>query len=267
MLGVCSGGRALFVSARKIRVKNSCQSKSIRATGTCSEGTWDKSLPGLHRFRQTTALSTEDPLPGYMLGGSVPTIRRTARNMETEIQERRPLTSASSAYVQAAAEDGHGARSQAPLAAVFTAVAVAGCGAFLFGYHLACLNGILEQIASDLGFATNATLQGFVVSLALAGAAAGSLGGSGLADRLGRKKSFLCATVPLVLGPLICASATSVGALLAGRTLVGVGIGLSSALVPLYISEIAPTRLRGTLGSLNQVCINTPVFFFCKHMQ
>ena len=189
------------------------------------------------------------------------TIRRVPRKMEGEIHERRPLVGMS-AYVQAAAtESGGGGMKDGPLRSaeeaslgpVVAAVAVAGCGAFLFGYHLACLNGVLEQIALDLGFAANATLQGFVVSFALAGAAAGSLGGAGVADRLGRRKAFLWATLPLFVGPLVCAMATSIGALLVGRTLVGVGIGLSSALVPLYISEIAPTRLRGTFGSLNQV--------------
>lgn len=77
-----------------------------------------------------------------------------------------------------------------------------------------------------------------VVSSLLAGAAVGSLAGSGLADSLGRRRAFLLDAVPMLAGPLISASATGLVAMLAGRLLTGVGIGLSSALVPLYISEV-----------------------------
>jgi sugar porter (SP) family MFS transporter len=178
--------------------------------------------------------------------------RRTPRTME-DVWERRPLNVASKAV--SAAFGSTASNDDVSLLPVLTAVAVAGCGAFCFGYHLACLNGVLEQIAIDLGFAANATLQGFVVSSALAGAAAGSLGGAGLADRLGRRRAFFMAALPLLAGAFVCASAAGIGALLVGRVLVGLGIGLSSALVPLYISEIAPTALRGTLGSLNQLLI------------
>ena len=77
-----------------------------------------------------------------------------------------------------------------------------------------------------------------VVSSSLAGAAVGSLAGSGLADSLGRRKAFLLDSLPLVAGALLCASATGLTGILAGRVLVGLGIGLSSALVPLFISEV-----------------------------
>ena len=77
-----------------------------------------------------------------------------------------------------------------------------------------------------------------VVSSLLAGAAVGSLAGSNLADSLGRRKAFLLDAVPMTLGPLVSATATSLTAMVAGRVLAGFGIGLSSALVPLYISEV-----------------------------
>lgn len=69
------------------------------------------------------------------------------------------------------------------------------------------------------------------------GAAAGSIAGSGLADTLGRRKAFLLDVAPLLAGALLCATATGLAGMVAGRLLTGVGIGLSSALVPLYISE------------------------------
>jgi MFS family permease len=94
-----------------------------------------------------------------------------------------------------------------------------------------------------------------VVSISLAGAAIGSLSGTVLADSLGRIKTFALDSLPLIIGAAICATSTSANAILLGRFLVGVGIGLSSALVPLYISEVAPTSARGQLGTINQLII------------
>jgi MFS family permease len=93
------------------------------------------------------------------------------------------------------------------------------------------------------------------VSISLAGAAFGSLSGTVLADSLGRIRAFAVDAVPLVIGAALCATATSSATILCGRFLVGIGIGLASALVPLYISEVAPTSVRGTLGSTNQLII------------
>lgn len=139
--------------------------------------------------------------------------------------------------------------------ALLLPVLVAGCGAFAFGFHLGVINGPLEALSRDLGVAGNATLQGLVVSSVLAGAAVGSLGGSGLADAWGRRKTLLVDAAPLLVGAFICAAATGPASMIFGRFLVGIGIGISSALVPLYISEIAPPHLRGALGSTNQLLI------------
>jgi MFS family permease len=143
----------------------------------------------------------------------------------------------------------------ANMGAVLAAVGVACCGAFAFGYHLGVVNGPLDAIAKELGFAGNKALQGLVVSSTLIGAAAGSLVGGGFADALGRRASFMLCALPMLVGPLLSATATSLNPMVAGRFLAGVAIGLSSALVPLYISEVAPTKSRGTLGSLNQLMI------------
>lgn len=173
-------------------------------------------------------------------------------------------------------------------APVYKAVAIACCGAFLFGYHLGVLNGPLQQLAADLNFADNVALQGLVcardrlphqpcrmrraercewlypefavmdmqvISISLAGAAVGALSGSVLADMFGRCKAFFIDAVPLVAGSALCAVAISSTQVLAGRFLIGIGIGLASALVPLYISEVAPAKIRGTLGSINQLMI------------
>lgn len=134
-------------------------------------------------------------------------------------------------------------------------VGVACLGAILFGYHLGVVNGALEYLSKDLGIAENAVLQGWVVSTLLAGATLGSFTGGALADKFGRTRTFQLDAIPLAVGAFLCATAQSVQTMIIGRLLAGIGIGISSALVPLYISEISPTEIRGALGSVNQLFI------------
>ncbi len=70
------------------------------------------------------------------------------------------------------------------------------------------------------------------------GAALGSMNGSAVADNMGRKNGLVFIALPLLAGALLCAQAGAFNTLLAGRFLTGIGIGLSSALVPVYISEV-----------------------------
>ncbi|XP_010230417.1 plastidic glucose transporter 4 isoform X2 [Brachypodium distachyon] len=134
-------------------------------------------------------------------------------------------------------------------------VGVACLGAILFGYHLGVVNGSLEYLAKDLGIAENAVLQGWVVSTTLAGATVGSFTGGALADKLGRTRTFILDAIPLAVGAFLSATAQDIRTMIIGRLLAGIGIGISSALVPLYISEISPTEIRGALGSINQLFI------------
>ncbi|BAU01628.1 Plastidic glucose transporter [Vigna angularis] len=134
-------------------------------------------------------------------------------------------------------------------------VGVACLGAILFGYHLGVVNGALEYLAKDLGITENTVLQGWIVSTLLAGATVGSFTGGSLADKFGRTRTFQLAAIPLAIGAFLSATAQSVQPMIIGRLLAGVGIGVTSAIVPLYISEISPTEVRGALGSVNQLFI------------
>ncbi|CAK9149852.1 unnamed protein product [Ilex paraguariensis] len=140
-------------------------------------------------------------------------------------------------------------------ASVLPYVGVACLGAILFGYHLGVVNGALEYLSKDLGIAENTVLQGWIVSTLLAGATVGSFTGGALADKFGRTKTFILDAIPLAVGAYLCATTQSVQTMIIGRLLAGIGIGISSAIVPLYISEISPTEIRGTLGSVNQLFI------------
>lgn len=115
------------------------------------------------------------------------------------------------------------------------------------------MNGPVEDIARELGFQGNPFLQGLVVSIFIVGAFFGSLGSSALVDKFGCKRTLQIDTIPLIIGALLSAQADSLDEMLLGRFLVGIGIGVNTVLVPLYISEVAPTKYRGSLGTLCQI--------------
>src|SRR5260370_31375264 len=91
--------------------------------------------------------------------------------------------------------------------------------------------------------------------MVLVGGAMAALGGGRLSDRLGRLTTLILTSVIFILGALICAFADSFQTLLVGRTIVGVGIGLASTTVPVYISEVSPPKARGWQVSLFQLAI------------
>uniref|UniRef100_A0ACD5Y2R1 Uncharacterized protein n=1 Tax=Avena sativa TaxID=4498 RepID=A0ACD5Y2R1_AVESA len=136
---------------------------------------------------------------------------------------------------------------------VFPHVLTASMANFLFGYHIGVMNGPIEDIARELGFQGNPFLQGLVVSIFIVGAFFGSLGSSALVDYLGCKRTLQIDSIPLILGAFISAQAHSLDEMLLGRFLVGIGIGVNTVLVPIYISEVAPTKYRGSLGTLCQI--------------
>ncbi|OQU89457.1 hypothetical protein SORBI_3002G193800 [Sorghum bicolor] len=135
----------------------------------------------------------------------------------------------------------------------FPHVLTASMANFLFGYHIGVMNGPIEDIATELGFQGNPFLQGLVVSIFIVGAFFGSLGSSALVDKFGCKRTLQIVSIPLIIGALLSAQADSLDEMLLGRFLVGIGIGVNTVLVPLYISEVAPTKYRGTLGTLCQI--------------
>ncbi|KAJ4826116.1 hypothetical protein Tsubulata_044252 [Turnera subulata] len=135
----------------------------------------------------------------------------------------------------------------------FPHVLIASMSNFLFGYHIGVMNGPIVSVARELGFEGDSILEGLVVSIFIAGAFVGSLACGSLVDKLGCRRTFQIDTIPLILGAIISAQAHSLDEILLGRFLVGLGIGVNTVLVPIYISEVAPTKYRGSLGSLCQI--------------
>lgn len=131
-------------------------------------------------------------------------------------------------------------------------------GSLQFGYQLAVLNPSLHQALERLGLSEEAKsfYGSFVVSSVLAGAFFGSLRAGNIADQIGPKKSTMLATIPFMLGTTVSSVAPNVFVLVVGRIIAGIGVGSSSVLVSRYLNEISPVKLRGFLGSCNQLFIN-----------
>lgn len=122
---------------------------------------------------------------------------------------------------------------------------------FLIGYVTGVIAGALLYISGDLNL--DKTQQGLVTSILLLGAmVAASLTG-GLADRYGRRMMLGVAAVLFALGLAVAALASGFGALMVGRLVMGLGVGVASALAPTYLGEISPAQIRGRMLTLNQL--------------
>jgi sugar porter (SP) family MFS transporter len=132
--------------------------------------------------------------------------------------------------------------------------AITALGGLLFGYDTGVVSGALLFLRTSFGGLSNFEEE-LVTSLLLVGAMAGALLAGRLADRIGRRRTILITAVVFVLGVLLAAFTPSYPVLLIARLVIGLAVGSSSMVVPLYIGEIAPPRLRGGLVSLNQLAI------------
>jgi SP family myo-inositol transporter-like MFS transporter 13 len=94
-----------------------------------------------------------------------------------------------------------------------------------------------------------------VVSLALLGAAIGALFAGQISDKFGRKKVIMIADIAFTAGSLLQAFAPTISVLMVGRVIVGLGVGVASMIVPVYISEVTPTELRGKMVAVNNFTI------------
>lgn len=136
---------------------------------------------------------------------------------------------------------------------VYVVASVAALGGLLFGYDTGVISGALLFIGQD--FQLNAFLEGFIVSSLLLGAMVGAGVSGALSDQLGRRTIILVAAVVFAVGAIGAGLAPSLWVLLFFRFGLGLGVGAASALVPSYISESAPTEVRGSLSSLFQLAI------------
>ncbi len=121
---------------------------------------------------------------------------------------------------------------------------------FLFGFDTVVISGAEKTIQSLWGLSPG--LHGIAMASALYGTVIGSLIGGWPADRFGRKATLLSIGVLYLVGAIGSAFATGVGVFILARVIGGLGIGISTVVAPLYISEIAPPKYRGRLAGMFQ---------------
>lgn len=134
----------------------------------------------------------------------------------------------------------------------------AALGGFLFGFDTAVINGAVAALENH--FQSNPLLTGLSVSLALIGSALGALIAGSLADRFGRVKIMVLAAVMFLISALGSGLPFTIWDFIFWRVLGGVGVGVASVIAPAYIAEVAPAKLRGRLGSLQQLAIVVGIF-------
>ncbi|HEX3200286.1 MAG TPA: sugar porter family MFS transporter, partial [Propionibacteriaceae bacterium] len=135
---------------------------------------------------------------------------------------------------------------------------VAALAGFLFGYDSAVINGAVSAVQKQ--FNVGAASLGFAVASALLGAAAGALVAGRVADHFGRLAVMRIAAVLFLVSALGTGFAPSLWLLIVFRIIGGLGVGMASVIAPAYIAEISPARIRGRLGSLQQLAIVIGIF-------
>ena len=130
-------------------------------------------------------------------------------------------------------------------------------GGILFGYDIGVMTGALPFLQNDWGLQGNAGIIGWITSAVMFGAIFGGALAGQLSDRLGRRKMILISALIFVIGSVLSGIAPQNGQyyLIGVRILLGLAVGAASALVPAYMSEMAPARLRGRLSGINQTMI------------
>jgi len=140
---------------------------------------------------------------------------------------------------------------------VYTAVAIAAVGGLLFGYDTGVISGAILFIKGD--FSLSATMEEIVVSAVLIGAVFGAAAGGALTGRFGRRKMIILAGIIFTLSAIGTALAPTVGWLIGARVVSGIGIGIASFISPMYIAELVPAKVRGSLVAVNMLAITSGI--------
>lgn len=133
------------------------------------------------------------------------------------------------------------------------AAAVAALGGFLFGYDNIVISGAIQYLA--LHFHLHAAGIGWAAGCALVGCIAGSALAGSAADFMGHRKSLAACALCFALSSVGLWFTGDLAQFVAWRLIAGIAIGAASIICPMYIAEIAPTRLRGRLVTLYQLGI------------
>ncbi len=130
---------------------------------------------------------------------------------------------------------------------------IAAIGGFLFGFDTAVISGTLSFVVKQFGM--DAGMEGWFVSSALLGCIIGVAFAGKLSDSFGRKNVLLLSALLFLASGIGCGLAPNISWLITYRLIGGLGVGVASIISPLYISEFAPAKYRGSLVSVYQLAI------------
>lgn len=133
----------------------------------------------------------------------------------------------------------------------------ASLGGLLSGFDMGVISGALLYINQT--WTLSPLEQGWLVSSAIVGSVIGAAANGVLADIYGRKKIIIATALIFIAGSLMCGYAATAGWLIFSRIVIGIAVGMISFVAPIYLSEIAPEKIRGSLVSLYQLALTAGI--------
>ena len=133
--------------------------------------------------------------------------------------------------------------------------AVSAMGGLLFGYDWVVIGGAKPFYELYFGISDSPLMQGVAMSTALVGCLVGAMVAGSAADKFGRKPLLMLSAVLFTVSAIATGLFNDFTLFNIARFIGGVGIGVASALSPMYIAEVSPTEIRGRMVSLNQMTI------------
>ncbi|RKF79004.1 Myo-inositol transporter 1 [Golovinomyces cichoracearum] len=138
---------------------------------------------------------------------------------------------------------------------IWLVCSAASLGGFLFGYDTGIISAVLIYLSTDLGHALSNHEKELVTSITSGGAIFGTIAAGLTADKFGRKGSIYMGCTLFIVGALLQGTAFGVAQMAMGRLIIGFGIGSAAMVIPLYLAEVSPARLRGKMIGVNTVSI------------
>ncbi|WP_105567293.1 sugar porter family MFS transporter [Microbacterium halophytorum] len=133
-------------------------------------------------------------------------------------------------------------------------ISIVACfGGLLFGYDTGVSNGAERPMQAELGLSDLSL--GVVISSLVFAAAVGALVGGKISDAIGRRRTIIALAVLFFVGTVLVVVSPGFEVLVAGRIMLGLAVGGSSTVVPVYLAEMAPLEIRGSITGRNELAI------------
>jgi sugar porter (SP) family MFS transporter len=136
---------------------------------------------------------------------------------------------------------------------ILIVIAIAGLGGFLYGFDIGVIAGALVFLKRDLAISSNEA--SLIVAAVLGGGSLATLFSGPFADRFGRRFSIDLSAIVFIIGTIILIISSSFALVMTGRLIQGIGVGIITIVIPLYVAETIPPRLRGRGVTLFQLCL------------